>query len=385
VSEVAATKRPLFLQALYEDIEIQLGRPIIPLESEFYDEEVKLTYMAEAARAESETLVRLPVHLRKSNHHFAGGLEEARESFKLEHVADQAVRGRMTKETRFSFAHLVLRFGPSSRAHSSSSVPPGTASPSTISQQQPQSQSRPSNDPFRSSLANSQRIEDRAAMPPPSQSSHPSSNASAQSGSSSILRNRVESFMRVKPEPGSPPLPMHPSQRERPPPSPPRRTGPIFPFNVKESYVDNILTQRNTDAFLSSFLDRFESQRSGGRLLDYYSQTASFSYTDIDGPSAVNGRSARSALRAYGQYPITNALKKVPVCTFAKADSGRIIYDATRVTHSSNPMAFLPLLVTLHGELTEVRQGYIQHWSVAHIANLLAAPSTVRDGSSEIV
>lgn len=89
-------------------------------------------------------------------------------------------------------------------------------------------------------------------------------------------------------------------------------------------------------------------------MIDFYSQEASFSYTDLYGPSAINGKDTRTALRAHGQYPITNIMKKLPVCTFSRGPDGRIFYDAMRVGISSNPLAFLPILINLHGSFREV-------------------------------
>lgn len=208
-------KRPLFVQSLYEDLEIQHGKPIVSVSSEFHDEDIELIYYFEPLR-EGELCVRLPVSLRRSNAHFAGSVTQARESFKLEQVTGFAVQGKMAKETRFTYAHLVIRFGKSGRTVSSSS----------------------SSAPIRSSAPPSAQI-DRMYR------------------TQEIFKEPEAPVPRVKMEQGSPAssvrgptsksgadsVPSHPA-------TPPVPQPPGFPFNAKECYSDVQLTRNNVDAFL---------------------------------------------------------------------------------------------------------------------------------------
>ena len=223
-------KRPLFIQSLYEDLEIQHSKPILSLHTSFLDEEVELTYQFEEMRP-NEICVRLPVSLRRSNAHFAGSVTAARESFKLEQVTSFAVQGKIAKETRFTYAHLAIRFGEPARmaSRSSSTVPLRGSMPPTSSAQ--------------SNRVHAVQQQDTFAAPAP--------------------RGSPLATPRVKQEPGSPAANAAlggsgtsgaaaatvPAARE-PTPPPPKAIHPGFPLNAKASYTDVQLTRNNVDAFL---------------------------------------------------------------------------------------------------------------------------------------
>jgi hypothetical protein len=137
-----------------------------------------------------------------------------------------------------------------------------------------------------------------------------------------------------------------------------------------------------------SFIEYYERSRS--RLIDFYTQSATFGYTVNDGSGirrkkdsklprdssmtgSHEGCSLDSAISAFGNYSIINTMRRLPACVRRRWTSshvqtliltlqthrtsdGKLVYDAMRIrAPNKGAMAYCDILVTIHGEFVEVR------------------------------